>query len=163
MKHEDVKVGMKVVPHSKSIYCAMGFDAWTNCYVGKKFVESGYLVVTGIDNCEWIMLDDENDTKVDGYKPTGDYFLASDFELYVEPPKHLTNSQLWALVESGGVSNSDKFERDREVHVYWNGQFYIDEDIETVFSKDDKWIKVEFKPKLTKAQAEMEFGIEIVD
>jgi hypothetical protein len=82
MKHEDVKIGMKVVPHSKSVW------GWSN----GNFLDSfhltharersqPYLFITGYDNDEraW-MLSHLNDKG-------GDFFLASDFEPYEEEPE----------------------------------------------------------------------------
>lgn len=73
MRFEDVKVGMKVVPHSKSIYSKLNdCNSWKNAklksqpylYVIKISLEEGYVVLN----------EDE--------KYTGDYFKPEDFELY---------------------------------------------------------------------------------
>lgn len=85
----------------------------------------------------------------------------------LENPKHLTNSELWKLVENGLVKNDDEFKYEpnaaKIIYSERDGMFRWTHDGHVDFQKSDKWIKVESKPKLTKAQAEMEFGIEIVD
>ena len=74
MRLEDVKIGMKVVPHAKSDgicdWNSWIADRWENY---KLFVKQGYLTVQFIESRygERISLD-------------GDYFLASDFEPYIE-------------------------------------------------------------------------------
>lgn len=73
MKLEDVKIGMKVVPHSKSINSSLEISLhWRNA---KK---QGYLYVTRIDE-DIIILNANKEGS------TGDYFCASDFEPYIEP------------------------------------------------------------------------------
>lgn len=82
MKREDVVIGMKVVPHSKTgeIY-PMDYNKYLSerkSDTSKFLKENGFLFVT-------------KDKKEDGFLlnnnlfETGDYFLAEDFEPYVEP------------------------------------------------------------------------------
>jgi hypothetical protein len=89
MKHEDIKIGMKVVPHSKTAGIYLGFNNWIGYDLCKDFKKDGYLIVTDFYNkfnC-WI-LDCEEDTEAIGYEPAGDYFNASDFEPYNENTPH---------------------------------------------------------------------------
>jgi len=76
MKIVDVKLKMKVVPHAKNAYI-LGLR---NSVVWKmaKANNQPFLYVTGIErDGKTVMLNDE-------YKPTGDYFLVSDFKPYEE-------------------------------------------------------------------------------
>jgi hypothetical protein len=76
MKLEDVKVGMKVVPHSKSVVNTLNDSCvWRNALKNKDH----YLTVkcfNGIENC-WVLYNSDI-----GFG--GDYFLAEDFEPYTE-------------------------------------------------------------------------------
>jgi hypothetical protein len=71
MENKDVKVGMKVVPHSKSIFKSLSDSMWNP-------ESQSYLYVTGKDKNGWTLniYDDEDNN--------GDYFLAEDFEPYEE-------------------------------------------------------------------------------
>lgn len=81
MKFEDVKIGMKVVPHNKSVW-DYSFEEWlkNDFGVAKLFKENGYLFVTGY--CEEETAFTLNNNKEDF--EDGDFFLAEDFELYEE-------------------------------------------------------------------------------
>ena len=81
MKVEDVRIGMKVVPHSKSVWFSLDESGH---WIHATYIDQPYLYVCGVKH------------DVDAYgkcfilgvdlnKNSGDYFLASDFEPYVEP------------------------------------------------------------------------------
>jgi len=71
MKEKDVVVGMKVVPHSKSVVGNLSTSNVWNYWGGK---EQGYLYVNGKDREGWFLSVNK--------ELNGDYFLASDFEPY---------------------------------------------------------------------------------
>ena len=80
MRLEDVKVGMKVVPHSKSVWNTLDeSEVWKKA----KSIRQPYLYVCGFDyacyDCQRGVV-----LKVDTDESYGDFFLASDFEPYVE-------------------------------------------------------------------------------
>jgi len=82
MKEEEIRIGMKVVPHKKSIFCPLEqSNVWMCC----RPLGQEYLFVVRVDNeraisrCPyWVLSESEN-------KRQGDYFAAEDFEPYVEP------------------------------------------------------------------------------
>lgn len=74
MKHEDVKIGMKVVPHSKSV--GMSFKEFLGKFGGFDYLlvddsEEGYWVLRNLSEESW-------------------NFIASDFEPYIEPEQSTT-------------------------------------------------------------------------
>jgi hypothetical protein len=85
----------------------------------------------------------------------------------------LSNSQLWKLAEDGVIAYDDKFKYVGERHfrcdyIQYDGDgfySYNDGELDSVaeFSKDDKWIQLPSKPRLTREQAEQEFNITIID
>ena len=79
MKNEDVKVGMKVVPHSKTVP-GWGSLAESQELIRAKKHAQPYLYVTGYDHSDmaWALGEFEDALN-------GDYFNASDFEPYQEP------------------------------------------------------------------------------
>ena len=80
MKHEDVEIGMKVVPFQKTVDDWGDGLSWSpnwNEYGGK---EQGYLYVVGLEKNDpyaWILSNEENSF-------SGDYFNAEDFKPYAE-------------------------------------------------------------------------------
>jgi hypothetical protein len=92
MLDKDVVIGMKVVPHSKSF---LGPMEESNALIRANEINQPYLYVTkkgeGFDEVYWVLWIDE--------KPTGDFFLAKDFEPYVDPnvidrhPSHVEMNQ----------------------------------------------------------------------
>lgn len=81
MKKEDVKVGMKVVPHSKTGICPTPISSYQigDYSPPSKFLkENGFLFVA-VDKGENNFLLNEN------LSENGDFFLAEDFEPFVEP------------------------------------------------------------------------------
>lgn len=82
MKNEDVTFGMKVVPHSKSIWCSLKESIqWENAFKNKQ----NFLYVANYDNDEesWILCTNYPEL-VDNEFYDGDFFLSEDFELYQE-------------------------------------------------------------------------------
>lgn len=88
MKYHEVKTGMKVVPHSKSVLSyistAKGLKS-SNCWSralakGQPFLyvvgEEKEPLLRGISSC--FLLNPEQNAK------SGDFYLASDFDLYTE-------------------------------------------------------------------------------
>jgi hypothetical protein len=72
MKNKDVKSGMKVVPHSKSIGCSFEKSSvWEDALVR----DQPYLYVSHMGDGAWLLSDQENDY-------AWDYFNAKDFEPY---------------------------------------------------------------------------------
>ena len=89
MKFEDVKIGMKVVPHSKSVWDdGEKFGDYINSSDNSApsfFRENGYLEVVDYDaDIEAFVLGGH-----DGID--GDYFLAKDFEPYEEAEENKEN------------------------------------------------------------------------
>ena len=83
MKSKDVVIGMKVVPHSKSnsLYqSVLGLDG-SAVWFRAKLANQQYLYITGWDkgNKAFVL----SESPYFG-EPSGDYFLAKDFEPYVE-------------------------------------------------------------------------------
>ena len=83
--------------------------------------------------------------------------------------EHLTNSQLWKLAEDGKINDGDEFEctiksglSSDKIH-YYGGWFFCKRDVYVQFHVHDKWIQLTIRPKMSKADAEREFGIEIID
>jgi hypothetical protein len=83
MRRKDVKVGMKVVPFKKSSCMWTSHKAMDeylddcNHKQAEFFRKNGFLYVAGIRGKEFVLW-------YDGKMDTGDYFLAEDFEPYVE-------------------------------------------------------------------------------
>lgn len=80
MKREDVVIGMKVVPHSKSVGCPFNLS---NAHLGMVLKDQEFLYVTHqhageVSKSDRFLLSDE-DTRF-----IGDYYLCSDFEPYEE-------------------------------------------------------------------------------
>jgi len=80
MRREDIKIGQKVVPHSKS----KGSHFDSSCWRKVKENKDPYLYVIRIDG-NTIVLDDKRDAEL------GDYFLPEDFELYIENNRQNNN------------------------------------------------------------------------
>lgn len=77
MKKENVVLGMKVVPHSKSEYFTWeGWLTWENNPGKNFFLDNGFLYVSEIEETGLICLSEEFPSN------HGDYFNASDFEPY---------------------------------------------------------------------------------
>lgn len=104
MKIEDVKIGMKVVPHKKSV----GDDqssAWNRIKRnGQPFL---YVVaLSKEDGHHKVQLWDAPGGSESGF---GDWFLASDFDPYVEPetavplPHNIRVEQVYAITDECGV------------------------------------------------------------
>ena len=77
MNRDDIKVGIKVVPHAKTIYIR-GLEqsiAWNNA----KRMNQPYLFVTSIERDGSFLL---NEVYTPERNATGDYFNAEDFEIY---------------------------------------------------------------------------------
>ena len=77
MKREDITVGMKVIPHSKTTANYGGLN-WSTNWKRAKEINQPYLFVSGIKT-DKIILSDK-----DGENDVGDYFLPEDFEPYIE-------------------------------------------------------------------------------
>lgn len=94
MKLEDIKIGMKVVPHSKY------GDAYGLCWIWQaaKDQKQNYLYVVKI-NEESVSLSFKISDK------TGNYYLPSDFEPYQEPTMTITQEQFDNLKEGDVVNN----------------------------------------------------------
>ena len=80
MKSEDIKIGQKVVPHSKS----KGSPFDSSCWRKVKENKDPYLYVIRIDG-NTIVLDDERGAEL------GDYFLPEDLDPYIEVIKQNNN------------------------------------------------------------------------
>lgn len=83
-----------------------------------------------------------------------------------EEVKTLKNSELWKLAEDGMVNEGDKFEvvgYSADIIVFNGNEFAWDNGATLTMDVTDKWIKTKSKPTMTKEQAEMEFGIRIID
>jgi hypothetical protein len=78
MKLEDVKIEMKVVPHSKSIG-SLGLENSSN-WLNVKETDTPYLYVSYYSHKRCVLSTHPSDFEGDG-----DYFRAEDFELYIEP------------------------------------------------------------------------------
>lgn len=80
MKDSDVKIGMKVVPHDKTVGCGLEDSVM---WRGAKEAGRSYLFVNERDDKHWAL----------GYKKdvNGDFFNASDFEPYQETPVYATD------------------------------------------------------------------------
>ena len=81
MRREDVTIGMKVVPHSKTGRMAMNFKNYLireYSDSSKFFLKNGFLFVTVDEKDGNFLL---NNTLFE----SGDFFLAEDFEPFVEP------------------------------------------------------------------------------
>lgn len=91
MRLEDVKIGMKVVPHSKSVNCGL-FSTFKESRQINKMKDAGqkFLYVNKILHDNAISLATELNV-------SGDMFLASDFEPYIEK----TNKQTIELIFNG--------------------------------------------------------------
>lgn len=96
MKLEDIKIGMKVVPHSKST----GDNDFAHCYQwntakqhNQKFL---YVVNIGVNE---VVLNHNS------YFKTGNHYLPSDIEPYQEPTMTITQEQFDNLKEGDIVNN----------------------------------------------------------
>ena len=77
MKNEDVKLGMRVVPHNKTAY-SMGLES-SPAWLAARASKQNYLYVIKFERVDgWWLLNDAP------APITGDYFFASDFEPYEE-------------------------------------------------------------------------------
>ena len=85
MKREDIKIGLKVVPHSKTTINYGGLN-WSTNWNRAKEINQPYLFVSGIQT-DRIILSNEN-RKND----VGDYFLPEDFEPYIEEKLNKQNN-----------------------------------------------------------------------
>lgn len=90
MRLEDVRVGQKVVIKSKSVWHIQPFEKYLdNDYgTGKFFRDNGFAYVVFIEDTygdDMIVVGDESGLS-DG---DGDFFLASDLELYDKPQIHV--------------------------------------------------------------------------
>jgi len=80
MKREDVIIGMKVIPHKKSVGCSLNFS---NAYIEMKASKQEFLYVAHQHADEvgksdrFLLSNDETNMYL-----CGDYFLCSDFEEY---------------------------------------------------------------------------------
>ena len=99
MKDEDVKIGMKVVPHSKSVYGSHLFEStiWREA----QSINQPYLYVVKVSG-SWLL-----DVK-DFYRCGGDYFLASDFEPYKEENKMEERNLKLSLEKARELFGKDK-------------------------------------------------------
>lgn len=78
MKNEDVKIGMKVVPHSKTVRGWSGLNS-SKVWRAALYYEQPYLFVIGYkdeEECWDLSLEKDSDS--------GDFFNAEDFEPYEE-------------------------------------------------------------------------------
>lgn len=106
MKIEDVKIGMKVVPHSKSIGCSLSSSREIRLAKNKN---QPYLYVIDIDSDSDIVLN--CNTRAVG----GDYFRTSDFEVY--PVKEfkkgdiveVSDDKLWWSTRKYFAMDDDKY------------------------------------------------------
>ncbi len=111
MKDEDVRIGMRVVPHNKTEGVKLNS---CRCWMNAEAKDQPYLFV--IKRCGWdiwALNDDKN-------AMYGNYYYASDFEPYKEPTDTLReeNERLKAENETLRVANnflSDVHERDWEI------------------------------------------------
>lgn len=87
MKHEEVKFGMKVVPHSKTsdgrVQCLENSVVWQEAIkIGQPYL----YVVSKKPNDDYpecvLSLKYKRKQAVHYFEMTGDYFLSSDFEKY---------------------------------------------------------------------------------
>ena len=94
MKLEDIKIGMKVVPHSKY------GDAYGLCWIWQAAKERNqkYLYVISIHE-DSVSLSAKNTDTV------GNYYFPSDFEPYQEPTMTITQEQFDNLKEGDVVNN----------------------------------------------------------
>jgi hypothetical protein len=125
MKHEDVKIGMKVVPHAKtsSIYGGLESSAnWDNA----RMILQPFLYVVDFDGKNWI-LNYRGDTK------NGDYFNACDFEPYVEKEFNLKRMKANVVIRQ-----SDNMGFVIEVKDVLNQLFCTCETLEDVFYQLNK-------------------------
>lgn len=80
MKHEDVKIGMKVVPHSKTVSGAVRFEHCSTWNRAKSNNQSFlYVVDFSIGSYAWVLNEVGEINSIQG-----DFFNASDFEPYIE-------------------------------------------------------------------------------
>jgi len=92
MKLKDVKIGMKVIPHSKNAgeKDLNQSSVWRRVKLNKQ----PFLYVTGLEGMT-VLLNSEY------IKNNGDYFLASDFKPYIEKTESKTNRQTIDLIFNG--------------------------------------------------------------
>lgn len=99
MRREDVVIGMKVVPHSKTGICRTSFINYSRgeySLPSEALKENGFLFVTAIKENGNFLLNGN-------LSKSGDFFLAEDFEPYVEP------SVVEEIDESDELDESDEF------------------------------------------------------
>jgi len=116
MKLKDVKVGMKVVPHSKT----EGYCNLDKCELYRRAKERGqpFLYVTGIDDMSdvgtVVILSDTNEKLGEG-----NYYKAEDFEPYVESSFDIIKRKEKEIKEIEASLQKKKAELDdfrKEVH-----------------------------------------------
>jgi len=91
MKREDITVGMKVIPHSKTTTNYGGLN-WSTNWKRAKEINQPYLFVSGIQTDKIIL---SNENRKDN---VGDYFLPEDLEPYIESNTNQENDN-----ESGNI------------------------------------------------------------
>lgn len=102
MRKEDVKIGMKVVPHGKTVGFSLDeSNSWRTCKRNKQ----KFLYVTNIRG-DIVFLNNQNNTG------NGDYFRPEDFEPYTEMKYK--------------VGDRVKIRRDLQLDQRYNDCFYID-------------------------------------
>lgn len=94
MKLEDIKIGMKVVPHSR-----YGNNNFCSLWKQEKEVQ-GYLYVNVIKKKEGLVA-----LHINNSFPQGNYYLPSDIEPYQEPTMTITQEQFDNLKEGDVVNN----------------------------------------------------------
>lgn len=82
MKHEDVKIGMKVVPHSKTDSGTVEFLENSSIWKLAKSNNQSFLYVVdfSIENYSWVLNSDDTTA----WTTHENLFNASDFEPYIE-------------------------------------------------------------------------------
>ena len=98
MKLKHIKIGQKVVPHSKS----KGSHFNSSCWRKVKENKDPYLYVIRIDG-NTIVLDDERDAEL------GDYFLPEDLEPYIEVIKQNNNESRNTKMKKSQLNSSMLF------------------------------------------------------
>jgi len=94
MKDKDVRIGMKVVPHDKTVYSVEGLET-SNEWKKAKAKKQRFLYITGKRYDFYVLNTNEND-------PTGDFFNVSDFEPYVDIElmvEQLSKARLQPLID----------------------------------------------------------------
>lgn len=99
MKLKDVKIAIKVVPHSKSVWGSM---EKSDTIINMKNLKQEYLYVARVDADGEVSLSEDSDTE-------GDLFLAKDFEPYKENRKYLTHDEVRNLPHGTKIKFTDKY------------------------------------------------------